>query len=373
MLIDFLRLTKATQRAYIPQCWKLFIISLFLFLTGCGDKEHTENVSIRSVRTITANEPVSGVLLKQVGEIRAHEESQLSFRIDGRILSRPVDVGDKLKKGQTIAILESSNNENQVRSAQAELTGAVSTERLAGLNFKRLQSLSKTGAIAQIQIDEAKANLDVALAKRISAQSNLKIAQEQLSYTRLVAPFDGIVTAIHLNPGQTASAGQGVITLALNKGVDAVFDVPSAILYSNFSDEKIKITLLSDPSVIAEGVVRDINPQADQQTRTWRVRVTLDHPPEKMDLGSTVQGSILIQGEKTFVLPASAITRDGEDPAVLIVDSHTSRLVRNKVKVIRYSSEGVFISDGINTGDKVVTAGVSKLSPGEIVSLEDRF
>ena len=203
----------------------------------------------RSVRTLVVDNPVGGVLIKHTGEIRPHEESQLSFRIDGRILSRPVDVGDKLKAGQTIATLEPRNNENQVRSAQAELAGAVSSERLAALNFRRLQSLIKTGAIAQAQVDEARVNLEVAAARRVSAQSNLKIAQEQLGYTRLVAPADGVVTSVKLNPGQTVSAGQGVVTLSLNQGVDAVFDVPEAILYSNLSDNKVKIALLSDPSV----------------------------------------------------------------------------------------------------------------------------
>ena len=94
-------------------------------------------------------------------------------------------------------------------AVQAELAGAVSSERLAALNFRRLQSLLKTGAIAQAQVDEARVNLEVAAAKRVSAQSNLKIAQEQLGYTRLVAPSDGVVTSVNLNPGQTVSAGQG--------------------------------------------------------------------------------------------------------------------------------------------------------------------
>ncbi|MCK1144452.1 efflux RND transporter periplasmic adaptor subunit [Providencia stuartii] len=373
MSVDFFRLINAAKRAYLPQYWKLFIIPIFVLSAGCDDKVKAEEVPTRSVRTVIVDNPVSGVLIKHTGEIRSHEESQLSFRIDGRILSRPVDVGDKLKTGQIIATLEPSNNEYQVRSAQAELTGAVSAERLAALNFKRMQSLANTGAIAQAQIDEAKANLDVAKAKRVSAQSNLKIAQEQLSYTRLVAPSDGIVTSIHLNPGQTVSSGQGVITLALDEGVDAVFDVPASILYSDLPDDRVKVALLSDPSVVTEGVIRDVNPQADKQTKTWRVRVSLTNPPEKMDLGATVQGSIVIPGERAFVLPASAMTRDGTDPAVLIVQPNTSTLVLHKVKIIRYSSEKVFISEGIKPGDMVVTAGVSKLRPGEKVSLEAKL
>lgn len=373
MSVGFFRLISAVKSVSLFQNWKLFIIPVFVFLVGCDDKAKTEEVPTRPVRTLAVDNPVGGVLIKHTGEIRPHEESQLSFRIDGRILSRPVDVGDKLKAGQTIATLEPRNNENQVRSAQAELAGAVSSERLAALNFRRLQSLLKTGAIAQAQVDEARVNLEVAAAKRVSAQSNLKIAQEQLGYTRLVAPSDGVVTSVNLNPGQTVSAGQGVVTLSLNQGVDAVFDVPEAILYSNLSDNKVKIALLSDPSVVTEGVIRDVNPQADKQTRTWRVRVSLSNPPEKMALGATVQGSIVIPGQAAFVLPASAMTRDGADPAVLIVQPDTLTLALRKVNVIRYSSEDVFIADGLKPGDKVVIAGVSKLQPGEKVSLEDKF
>ncbi|CVD28848.1 MULTISPECIES: efflux RND transporter periplasmic adaptor subunit [Serratia] len=373
MSVGLFRLISTVKSVFLFQYWKLFIIPLFVFLAGCDDKAKTQEVPTRSVRTLVVDNPVGGVLIKHTGEIRPHEESQLSFRIDGRILSRPVDVGDKLKAGQTIATLEPRNNENQVRSAQAELAGAVSSERLAALNFRRLQSLIKTGAIAQAQVDEARVNLEVAAARRVSAQSNLKIAQEQLGYTRLVAPADGVVTSVKLNPGQTVSAGQGVVTLSLNQGVDAVFDVPEAILYSNLSDNKVKIALLSDPSVVTEGVIRDVNPQADKQTRTWRVRVSLPNPPEKMALGATVQGSIVIPGQAAFVLPASAMTRDGADPAVLIVQPDTLTLALRKVNVTRYSSEDVFIADGLKPGDKVVIAGVSKLRPGEKVSLEDKF
>ena len=154
-----------------------------------------------------------------------------------------------------------------MRSAQAELAGAVSSERLAALNFRRLQSLLKTGAIAQAQVDEARVNLEVAAAKRVSAQSNLKIAQEQLGYTRLVAPSDGVVTSVNLNLDKLSAQGGGRDALT-QSGVDAVFDVPEAILYSNLSDNKVKIALLSDPSVVTEGVIRDVNPQADKQTRT---------------------------------------------------------------------------------------------------------
>ncbi|HAS1419672.1 TPA: efflux RND transporter periplasmic adaptor subunit [Enterobacter asburiae] len=373
MSVGLFRTINTLKSVFLFQYWKLFIIPVFVLLPGCDDNAKKEEVPIRSVRTLVVDNPVSGVLIKHTGEIRPHEESQLSFRIDGRLLSRPVDVGAKLKAGQTIATLEPRNNENQVRSMQAELAGAVSAERLASLNFKRLQSLLKTGAIAQAQVDEAKVNLEVAVTKRVSAQSNLKIAQEQLSYTRLVAPSDGVVTSVSLNPGQTVSAGQGVVTPSLDKGVDAVFDVPEAILYSDLPDNKVKIALLSDPSVVTEGMIRDVNPQADKQTRTWRVRVSLPHPPEKMALGSTVQGSIVIPGQETFVLPASALTRDGADPAVFIVQSDTSTLTLHKVNIIRYSSEDVFISDGIKPGDKVVIAGVSKLRSGEKVSLEDKF
>ena len=373
MSVSLFKTISAVKSIFPFQYWKLLIIPIVILLPGCDDNANTEEVPTRSVRFITVDEPVEGVLIKHTGEIRPHEESQLSFRIDGRMLTRKVDVGDKLKAGQVIATLDPKNNESQVRSAQAELAGAVSSERLAALNLNRLRSLIKTGAIALAQVDEAKANLDVAVSKRVSAQSNLKIAQQQLGYTRLIAPADGVVTSVNLNPGQTVSAGQAVVTLALDEGLDAVFDVPEAILYSDFSDNKVKVALLSDPSVVTEGVLRDVNPQADKQTRTWRVRVSLAHPPEKMALGATVQGSIVIPGEQAFVLPASAITREGADPAVFIIQPETSELVLRKVKTIRYSSADVFISAGIKAGDKVVTAGVSKLRPGETVSLEDKF
>ncbi len=133
MSVGFFRLISAVKSVSLFQNWKLFIIPVFVFLVGCDDKAKTEEVPTRPVRTLAVDNPVGGVLIKHTGEIRPHEESQLSFRIDGRILSRPVDVGDKLKAGQTIATLEPRNNENQVRSAQcAGRTGRCRFFRASG-------------------------------------------------------------------------------------------------------------------------------------------------------------------------------------------------------------------------------------------------
>ncbi len=223
------------------QNWKLFIIPVFVFLVGCDDKAKTEEVPTRPVRTLAVDNPVGGVLIKHTGEIRPMRNLSSRFALTAG--SQPAGrCGDKLKAGQTIATLEPRNNENQVRSAQAELAGAVSSERLAALNFRRLQSLLKTGAIAQAQVDEARVNLEVAAANA-SLLIEFEIAQEQLGYTRLVAPSDGVVTSVNLNPTncQRRAGGRDALT---NQGVDAVFDVPEAILRSNLSDNKVKIALL---------------------------------------------------------------------------------------------------------------------------------
>ncbi len=353
--------------------FRLFIVLLLLsgvlLLSGCGDKEQKQSVAPRPVRFIVAPPPVSGIPFIRTGEIRAHDEIMLGFRVEGRLLSRTVDVGDRVQAGQVVATVESDTSQNQLRSARADLDSAHAAERMAALNLQRMKQLIPQGAIARVQYDTAQSDWQAAVSRRQSSEAALKDAQDNLSWTRLTAPRSGVITSVSASPGQVLGTGQTVVTLAVSSERDAVFDLSDPQIITRNAGVPFTLSLLSDPSVHTTGHLRDISPQADPLTRTWRVRFTLDTPPDAMALGASVQGEMEQAGKLAMALPAAALTRLGEKPAVFIVDRATLRLQLRSVAIARFTRTAIFIADGVSPGDMVVTAGVSKLRQGEKVTL----
>ncbi|SLM61968.1 MULTISPECIES: efflux RND transporter periplasmic adaptor subunit [Dickeya] len=339
-------------------------------LSGCDNAPHAvQTAAPRPVRTVTVQLASQGEVLSQTGEIRPTQETSLGFRLDGRLITRPVDVGGEVKAGDIIATLDTRDSENQLQSAKADLTRALASEHLAERTLNRMKQLAPNGAISRAQLDEAQSNWSSAVSVRTSAQASVKSAQDRLDYTRLTAPVAGVITSVSANPGQVVSAGQEVVRLATFTGRDAVFNVSGRLISSGLKDPSVTVSLLSNPAVKAQGRVRDISPLADSETRTWRVRVSLIDPPKEMALGATVQGEVTLPAEDALALPASALTRQGDAPAVFVVEPQTHTLRLQPVTLGRYSEEQIFVTEGLHTGDSVVTAGVSKLRAGEKVTL----
>ncbi len=337
-------------------------------LAGCGEKSPPPVEPPRPVRFILAPAPVSGVSLSQTGEIHAHDQITLGFRLDGRITSRTVDVGARVYAGQSLATIESESSHNQLLSAQADVESAAAAEHLAALSLKRMTLLMPQGAIARVQLDSAKSDWQSAAARLKSSQATLSNAKNTLSWTTLTAPEDGIITSVSASAGQVVSEGQTVVTLATSGSRDAVFDVADPQLFNANASTPFLITLLANPAVQVSGSLRDVSPQADAQTRTWRIRVTLNNPPEAIALGASVLGQITLPGQSAIRLPAPALTRSQHAAAVFVVDRKTQTVHLRPVVVDRFTVDAVWVKSGIEPGEAVVTAGVSHLRDGEKVS-----
>ncbi len=199
------------------------------------------------------------------------------------------------------------------------------------------------------------------------AEAQLKAAEDRVSYTRLMADSEGIVTGVGAEPGEVVQAGQMIIRVARSDGRDAVFDVPGPLLRSAPSDPLILVSLTDDPAVTAHGRVREVAPQADPVTRTFEVKVGLTDAPPAMRLGATVTGRMEIDSTSTIEIPATALTRDNKQAAVWVVDPSSHTVSIRKVDVQRFDQTYVAISQGLDAGEIVVTAGVQALHPGQKV------
>jgi RND family efflux transporter MFP subunit len=306
--------------------------------------------------------------LVQTGEIQPRRESDLSFAIGGRLERRLVEVGAVVGKGQPLALLDDGLVQNELRAAEADLTSASAALELAQSSSSRLQRLFETQSVSLQQIDEATTNVRAAVARRDVAAAAALNARQKLSYATLRAPEAGVVTAIGANAGQVLGPGQMVVRLATRER-DAVFSVAEQIVANAPHDVKVQVRLVSNPSIGTIGSVHEVSPAADPATRTYRVRVALEDAPEAMAFGAAVTGAVEYPEGPLVALPASALTSEADKPAVYVVDPATSALKRRPVQITRMDATRVFISSGLNAGDQVVTAGVHKLRPDQVVTL----
>ena len=198
-------------------------------IAGC-DKKQAQEPAPRPVRTVTVERSADGETVSLTGQIRAKNEVSLAFRLDGRMLERPVNVGDVLKPGQIVARLDPQNQQSALRSAQANLAAAEAVLTQARLTYGRQQELLKDGWTPRAKFDEAQQALLTAQAQVDSAQAQVRIAENQVSYTVLFADAAGAVTAKGAEPGEVVHAGQMIVQLARQGGRDAVFDVPEQLI-----------------------------------------------------------------------------------------------------------------------------------------------
>jgi membrane fusion protein, multidrug efflux system len=338
-------------------------------LTACQPEAETAAPEARPVRTITAERREAGVPITLTGRIEAEDEVALAFRISGRIIENEVKLGDRVKSGQMVARLESQNERNALRSAQANLAAAQGQLTQARNHFERQDTLLKQGWTTRAIHDEAKQGMQTAQSQVDAAEAQLKIAHDLVSFTELRADAPGILTELGPGVGEVVQAGQMIVRLARKEGRDAVFDVPAQLIRSAPSNPEVTVNLANDPSVTAQGRVREVAPQANPVTRTFEVKVGLTDPPPAMLLGATVNGRIVTDAVPVIEIPATAMTKFNQQPAVWIVDPASRAVSIRNVDVLRYGPAMVGLSGGLDDGEIVVTAGVQALHPGQKVRL----
>ena len=346
-----------------------FLICFGVLLASCKPDTKVEAPEIRPVRTVTAARGEAAETMVLTGHIRADDEPSFAFRLSGRIIERPVNVGARVEAGHVLAQLDPETELSVLRSAEAALTAAQGQLNYARADFERQRQLLANGHTPRARFDQADKALQNGQSQVDSSEAQLEIARNRVSWTTLTADAEGTVTAVGAEPGEVVQAGQMVVRLARQGGRDAVFDVPGQLLRSAPSDSEITVRLTDDPSVTATGRVREVAEQADPATRTFEVKVGLSEPPAEMRLGATVTGSVRLASETVIAIPATALTELNRQPAVWIVDPKNLTVSMRNVELLRHDPGTVVIAQGLDTGDIVVTAGIQALHPGQKVRL----
>ena len=347
----------------------LLIAATAASVAACNEQTETAEAAPRPVRTVTLEKSEAGAPVSFTGRIEALDEAALGFRISGRMIERVVGVGDRVKPGQLLGRLDPANEMNALRAAKANLAAAEAKLVQVSNHFERQQTLLGQGWTTRANFDQAEREMRTAQAQVEAAEAQLEAAHDQVSFTELKADAEGVVTAVGAESGEVVQAGQMIVRLAREGGRDAVFDVPAQLLRSAPSDPTIDVRLADDPSVTANGRVREVSPQADPVTRTFQVKVGLAMPPEAMRLGATVNGTLQMDAVPMIEIPASALTKFNGQPAVWIVDPNTLTVSTRNVDIFRFDPATVTVSQGLDTGDIVVSAGVQALRPGQKVRL----
>jgi RND family efflux transporter MFP subunit len=336
---------------------------LGLTLFGSAGGSAPPPPDIRPVRTIIANPQAEGEPISITGHVRARTEESLAFRVDGRMITRRVGIGQFVRPGDLIAEIDPQPLLDAVNTTQARHVAAQATLDEAAKNLERKQTLVQQGWATQVQFDAAERTYLSAKAEVDATAAQLHGAEEIFGYTRLRADAAGVVIATGAEAGEVVRAGQMIVRIAQSNGVDAVFDVPAALIRDVPPNPEISIALSDDPRVRTFGLVREVSPQADPVTRSYQVKVELTEPPAEMRLGATVTGKTHMRATGGIELPATALTLADDRPAVWVVDPRSYEVSLRPIQLLRQDSERIVVADGLNGGELVVTAGVHALRP----------
>ena len=362
----------ATKRtAFLSGTNALLTLSTLVLLAACQRADEAVAPEIRPVRVTTIESRSAGGLVSLTGSVQAQTEINESFRIDGRLVERTVDIGDNVKPGQLIARLDPQNEESGLQSARAQLAAARAQLVEARNNHARMRELVAEDAVSRASFDQAVALLKTSESQVEAVQSQVSLAENRLSYTRLFANVAGVVTARGPEPGEVVSAGRMIVQVAREGARDAVFDVPGRIKDVAPKIPEITVALTDDPRVTVAGRVREVSPRADPVTGTFAVRVRLIDPPPAMRLGSTVTGKMQLPEALAIEVPASALVRADGKTSVWVVDQASSTVSLRNIQLGGGDANTVQVAAGLNPGDVVVIAGVQALRPGQKVRVPE--
>jgi RND family efflux transporter MFP subunit len=340
-----------------------------LALAACSEAKQSAKTPFKVVAQRVAPQAYDSEVAL-TGSVRARVQTELSFRVSGRVIERRGEVGQHVEAGAVLARLDPSEQRADLDAAKAGVAGAEATLRQASAAFDRQKSLLASGYTTKASYDLADQARRTAAGSLDAAKAQLGAAQDAASYTDLRAARPGVIIARNIEVGQVAQAAQSAFGFAEDGPRDVVFAVYESIFsHRPASAETIDLSLLGDPNVTAKGKIREVSPVVDEKTGTVQVKVEIESDAAAMPLGGAVMGRAHWRLDDVVVLPWSAMaTRDGK-PAVWIVDPSSGAVSLRPVEVALFEKEKIVLRDGFHDGETIVIEGGKFLREGQIVSI----
>ena len=337
-----------------------------MLLAGCGEAadESVSDAAPPLVRAVVAESRSVTGERTYAATVVARKEVRRGFRVGGKIAARNVDVGDSVSADDVLAILDEADLELAVRAASADLQAAEATLRTAAADEARLRDLVEPGAVSQSAYDQQEAALTSARERVRQLQARLDLSLNARGYAELLAAADGVVTGLLAEQGQVVAAGQPIVALALTSELEAEAYIPESRL-AQATDADAALSLWTDPGARFPLSLRELAPQADPVTRTYRARFTI---PEGFEarLGMTGTVHLAMKGDAEIELPQAAVFSTDGTTAVWVI-GNDDRLERRTVALDRYERDRAFIAAGVEAGERVVAYGAHLLQAGQLV------
>src|SRR5579859_2920486 len=335
-------------------------------LGGCNNAVAEKPAPSRPVLVATVHYEPESPERSFVGTIKPRIETDMGFRVPGKVARRLVEVGQTVEVGQPLATLDEVDLKLQAEQAVAELNAATGVLAQAAAAEQRAKELRAKGWATDAQLDTAKAAADEARARLNRAERSVELTKNSLSYATLVADSRGVVTATLVDPGQVVASGQTAIRVARFAEKEAVVAIPETLL-GRAKDGTASVTLWSEPNKKYAAKLREIAPNADPATRTYLAKFSLPGADDKVELGMTATLTLSDPNTARVArLPLSALYDAGDKPSFYVVDN-AGDIALKPVTVKAYDSNDVVITGGVDEGAKVVALGVQKLDTSQKV------
>jgi RND family efflux transporter MFP subunit len=344
----------------------LSLALMAIVLTGCNELAAEKVEPSRPVLVATVHYEPESPERSFVGTIKPRIETDMGFRVPGKIAKRLVEVGQTVDVGQPLATLDEVDLKLQAEQAEAEFRAATGVLAQAGAAEQRAKDLRAKGWTTDAQLDQSRAAADEARARLNRAERSVELTNNSLSYATLVADTRGVVTATLIDAGQVVASGQTAVRVARFAEKEAVVAIPETLL-GRAKDGVASVSLWSEPDKKYAARLREVAPSADPATRTYLAKFSLPGAGESVSLGMTATLTLCDPATTRVArLPLSALFSQGGDPSLYIVDDK-GEVSLKPVTVKSYETNSVVISGGVDEGAKIVALGVQKIDPAQKV------
>ena len=346
------------------------VLVLSLLLAGCDHKERQNRIPPRPVKVFRVGDGITNKAQSFAGEVRPRYESPLSFRVAGKILSRTVDVGDTVRKGQLLARLDAKDYRLGVQALKSQLKAAQAEMEFAKDDLVRYQELLNQQVISQPEYDRHQTNYTTIADKVKTLEAQLGQTANQLEYTDLKADSNGVITALNVEIGQVVTSGQPILKLARLDEKEVQIDLPEDRVSGIHLREEVEVSLWAQDDRRIKARIREITPSADSVSRTYRVKATLLDSANEAWLGMTASVWLSSHPSTMLSIPLSAVFTPQHIPGqkrVWVVDNKAGTVKSMPVHVVKITFEDRIEVSGIDKEEIIVSAGVHRLSEGQAV------